>query len=289
MPSVAYQLPQALRRSMLAELEAAAKVLTDATVGTDTGVHEARKHLKRLRALVAIAPDLLLAKERLAISTVARSLGRVRDPVAQLETWRKLESTLPSEVAARARAVLQGKHAHATAAPHVELRVRRSAQVLGGVRQAAAVRWAATPDNGGMDADAILRGLRRTYRQGRRALRRALESPDAAHLHDLRRASKKHGFQLSFLQQVLGTEVHGHGSRFSRLADDLGEHHDLAAIAQILLDAGAVEAAVRRQLTRRLRRLADRALRRARRIYARRPKAFERRLRRYLSLEPRDG
>src|SRR5882724_8707526 len=82
----------ALQCALLAELEATLRVVTDQADDPSNRVHAARKHLKRWRALFQLAPKptrIGLQRQAHVVQMVARKLGGVRDPVAQLETWRQ--------------------------------------------------------------------------------------------------------------------------------------------------------------------------------------------------------
>jgi CHAD domain-containing protein len=82
--------------------------------------------------------------------------------------------------------------------------------------------------------DAVRPGLLRTYRQGRKALREAIECPSAAAFHDWRKRVKDLWYQMRLfapayplLLEPLADEIH-------RLSDALGDAHDLDLLESAL-------------------------------------------------------
>jgi CHAD domain-containing protein len=126
-------------------------------------------------------------------------------------------------------------------------------------------------------------GLKRGYGRGRKAMKRALADPGAENVHRWRKRAKDLWYQLRILEaawpELLGASV----GQAHALADLLGDHHDLAVLAEDL--AGRPEAIEREPFQRAIGRRQDELLSTAaalgQRLYAEKPKAFERRLHRY--------
>ena len=81
-------------------------------------------------------------------------------------------------------------------------------------------------------------GFRRTYRDARRRLQRALSSPTPAAIHDLRKAVKAHQYHLQFLESAWPALMAPRRDALSDLGELLGQHHDLALLVPELRERG---------------------------------------------------
>lgn len=182
-----------VRARVLTELKdaVAAARAADARASTDPAgaVHEVRKALRRMRALVdAVAPALARddrRRLRSALVEARRTLGPARDrTVAHLAL-----TEVPAELADHARAVVAAS-AEQAPPPAAELEVLARA-VAEADAQAVALA-AALPED--LRPGAVARGLARTYARARRARRKARRSERA--IHRWRRRTKELGYQL---------------------------------------------------------------------------------------------
>jgi CHAD domain-containing protein len=267
-------------------------------------VHETRKTLKRLRALVALLRDELGAKryarENAALRDCARRLAGARDAEVMVGTLDGLLERHPKRLVhspgVRAlRAHLLAERDAATASGIGDPLLR--AAVAGELRavRARVERWELRPRGFKLLAP----GLERLYRQGRRGLRTARRRGSVEALHAWRKRVKDLRYAVETLDRAgkpgAGGAGAGAGSmrirrvarRAEQLGEVLGEEHDLA-----LLDRGvrersghfAGERRTRKRLlkliARRRRALRKRALREGERLYRRPPRRFVRRMRR---------
>ncbi len=261
--------------------------LQDDEQTNDGRVHGTRKHLKRLRALArlldALEKERLSDADRFALRVVARSLGRVRAPAAELAAWRRFATSLDPARAAVVDQLLEKRRPPAT---RVQRRLQRSERALAGLKQLVTTRQAMVNASEEYDHDAFLRNLRRGYHKCRRALRRAQAAPGWQRLHALRRASKYHRYQLQFLELFFAQRIKPERSKVARLADKLGEHHDLGGIQRYLTAEATFQQqpgapAMLKQLRRRIAVIETRCLELAGKSFRERPGAFEARIRRY--------
>jgi hypothetical protein len=263
----------------------------------EQAVHDTRKALKRLRALVRLLREELgeqaFARENAALRDIARSLAGARDAEVMVDT---LDGLLAGRERSLGRRPGVGRL-------HVQLvaeRDRAAKDTLGdaasrgaalGELRAARARMAAwsLPDRDGVRLAEP--GLERLYRQGRRRWRRARRTKPGdgtRALHLWRKRVK----DLRYAAQVLGL------SKLAKRADDLqerlGDEHDLALLAARVSAADGPLAgkgkrrrrtrkALLKQITRRRKRLRKQALREGKRLYERKPKRFSRRTHRRLA------
>ena len=172
----------------------------------DEAVHEVRKRLKRLRALLRLARDGMdestFERENARFRDAARPLSEVRDAAVLLTAFDDLIERLGDaghpEAIAEARAALlarkddASRHAldDGSALDDLASQLDRAREALGG-RAFAGVRWSTLRD-----------GLRRIYRQGRRAFRAAGDTPTDENLHEWRKRVKDLGHALGVVEPI---------------------------------------------------------------------------------------
>ncbi|MFI5005636.1 MAG: CHAD domain-containing protein [Solirubrobacterales bacterium] len=300
-------LAEGLRRVILGQLDLAIELLEGypGEAGEHT-VHETRKAIKRLRALLRLLRDELGAKryarENAALRDCARRLAGARDAEVMVGTLEALLERHPKfarspavrELRTQILAERDAASAHAIEDP----RVRR--EVAGELRavRARAERWALRERGFKLLAP----GLERIYRQGRRGLRTARRrGGDAEALHLWRKRVKDLRYAAETLDRggkrgggKAGAEPGGSdryvrrvAQRADRLGEMLGEEHDLALLARGVRrrsERFAGERGTRKRLlkliARRRKKLHRGALREGERLYRRKPRRFVRRMKR---------
>jgi CHAD domain-containing protein len=143
-------------------------------------------------------------------------------------------------------------------------RVRSAAQALRGAR----VRG---------DWPVLTDGLCEVYRRGRRALGTARREPSAECLHEWRKQVKHLWHALELLEPAWPRPMRALAREAHRLADRLGEDHDLAVLRERLATAAIDEtarAAAVAALDAWRRELQRSAFRRGERLYAEPPRRF---------------
>jgi CHAD domain-containing protein len=263
-------------------------------------VHEVRKLLKRLRALLRLLRPQLghrrFERENVALRDCGRRLSGARDAEVMVATLDELVRRHRGRLAgsggvARLRAELVAERERAVA---VEDPAVREAVIgeLAGVRERVA-RWQLRPHSGGGGAGRLLEpGLRRVYATGRRRLRGARREEDVGRLHALRKSAKDLRYVAETLQRGDGAGSGSRGAgrrmrrvarRADRLGEMLGEEHDLALLRGVVRRRFGGGRRKRKLLlkliARRRRRLRRRSLELADRVYRRRPRRFVRGLR----------
>ncbi|MDQ2646406.1 MAG: CHAD domain-containing protein, partial [Myxococcota bacterium] len=94
------ELPRGVERLLRTEIDAARELLSGPSERSlDYRVHEARKALKRLRALLALvkgsAPDATLERLRELLRTASHALAELRSSAALAEAFRALVADQP--------------------------------------------------------------------------------------------------------------------------------------------------------------------------------------------------
>jgi CHAD domain-containing protein len=259
-------IPDGVRRIARGRIDHAIDALGDAS---EEGVHDARKDMKKLRALLRLVRgeigDKVFRREADTFRDAARELSGVRDADVMLATLADLEERYEADVGP----VRQAVEAH---------RLRTGG---GGRRQAAETAIAILTEARGRVDDwplerdgfeALEGGLRRTYRRGRRDWRAALEEPSDENLHEWRKRVKDLWYHCSILQESWKPVMTALADEAHELSDRLGDDHDLA----VLLDFGAES--LEPLIDERRAELQEQAFAYGSRLYADKPKAFVRRL-----------
>ena len=221
-------------------------------------VHEVRKDLKRVRALLRLSGDMLRTRRpEKRCAAAARKLSHLRDAAALGETLVRLRARADAaeleSLDVLAEALLPAKSAadHAPALPRpVALEV---AETLRKVK----LESEALPFER-MDAAALDAGLAESWSDSARAFRRVVASPVLPHFHDLRKAVKRELHQ----SELAGRPVDPvDRATLKKMADVLGELQDLDVLRDRMRAAKLWRGPVRKLVTRTIRELKGRALR----------------------------
>jgi CYTH domain-containing protein/CHAD domain-containing protein len=251
-------------------------------------IHGARKDLKKVRAVLRLLRKELGKKrfkaENRRYRDAARLLAESRDAEVKLETLAALGdhagARFPATTALAWRQALEADRdrvaaTRGEAAARIE-RARATIEEAG----AGISHWPIGDDSWRL----LEPGLGRTYRDGREALRRARAEGSAENVHEFRKRAKDLWYQLRLLHNAWPGLLEPEAEQAHALADLLGDHHDLAVLAEDL--AGRAELAASREdftalIEARQAQLLEAALELGERLYAEKPKHFLRRLRAY--------
>jgi CHAD domain-containing protein len=276
-----------VRRILCAWIAHAADSLHKKKV-TDADVHEARKDVKKSRAALRLLRNALgqsvYERENAALRAAARPLGIVRDGKVLLTSLDKLVEgyapTARSLPLGKLRRVLRKELTGARRAVTPAV-LKRQRKVLQEVLDRS-TRWRI----GGDDWQMLGAGLERVYRSGRKKFQ-AARLRDTEQLHEWRKQVKYLWHQLQVLQPVRPGRVGELADQAHKLADYLGDDHDLAVLRQQVVDNDSVfvdptDRDVLLQLLDRCRRqLQDKALVLGERIFEPKPRQFVRRVGKY--------
>lgn len=249
-------------------------------------VHEARKAIKRMRALARLLRYELGEPEFERVNDLLRTAGQrlsgSRDAQVRLATLERLRSkhrkALAGDGIERLQQQLERECRHADEPPDI-------GEVLADIASMRnhLARWNLVDP----DFDALAPGLRQIYRQGRRRYRRvqSKQGRSAEDLHNWRKRVKALYYALDMLGGANVKGTRRATRRADRLGDVLGEDHDLWMFATYIAQypnvfAGYEDAhrALSKQIRRRRKRLRKRALRAGARLYERKPGDFTQRV-----------
>jgi CHAD domain-containing protein len=276
-----------MRRIALARADSALERLREAERVDDPAacIHGARKDLKKLRAAVRLLRRELAGglyrAENARYRDAGRQLSATRDAEVKLETLDALAGRFPDRLTAetigewREQLARERREAIADARRGASIAIARNAVEVGRGRVMA---WPLRTDSWKL----VGPGVERSYRRGRKAMREAAGEPGGESLHEWRKRAKDLWYHLRILEAALPASLAGSVERADRLADVLGDHHDLTVLREDLLARGLPfprRPAVVGAIEERQGELVADALSQGRILYARRPKTFVRKLR----------
>jgi CHAD domain-containing protein len=248
----------------------------------EEAVHEARKDLKKLRALLRLTRGELgessFARENTCFRDAGRELAAARDSDVMLDTLKALD--VPAELGWDLRKAIQ---AH------------RTRNGDGGRRAAAAGAVAMLREARGRVDDwplerdsfaALSEGLERTYRRGRRDLKAVRANPSVEGLHEWRKRVKELWYHHTLLRPLWPPVMQAVGDQAHELADRLGDDHDLVVLAEWISEHTDADAEFFEAVDRRRAELQADAMTLGARLYADKPSAYVRRLRRLWEAAP---
>jgi CHAD domain-containing protein len=244
----------------------------------DKAVHEARKSFKRNRAA------LRLARKELGKEIFARENGRYRDLGRDLAGVRDADVLMATLEDIATRSGRDGAFAGLRERLRNDRDAKRGELLDDDTARTAAIERLQDAHEAidflpldEQDPSVLIAGLRRTYRDGRRAARAAQETHTTEALHEWRKRVKDLWHQCQVLRPFWPARMKTMASQASKLSDFLGEDHDLA----VLLDAarqrphtlasGELEL-LETLVGRRRAQLQGAALKRGRKVYARKPR-----------------
>jgi len=302
---------EGLKRIAIGQLDLAIEQLSGARPDS-AAVHETRKALKRLRALVRLLEGSLggdaLSSERSTLRDAGRRLAGARDAEVLVSTLDGLLEQGPAKLARRAgvqelRAQLAAERD--LAQTRLENDAATRMQVLGALHglRARVPQWPLADDAGLAQLEP---GLRHIYRQGRRRYEHAAKQRGAERgraLHEWRKRVKDLRYVAEMLErgapsggrqrrrererrramQRTQRPIHRIATRADELGEVLGSEHDLALLRERVAKPGPLSRAsarrLRRLIDKRRRALRRQTLREGERLYARKPRRFLRRIR----------
>lgn len=211
------------------------RALGQLSAGIDlpTEIHEARKCLKRVRALLRLGREGLgeqvFEAENRRFADIAGRLAPARDDHVLSETLLKLEAAehdaLPREALRRLRAALLADRAETAvvgADPAVLADVKAElSDALAGFR-----RLALKPAN----TATLIAGLARSYRRGRTAMDLAYESGDDEAFHAWRKGVQAHWRHMALLTRLWPALINARVEAARELSQILGDDHDLSLL-----------------------------------------------------------
>lgn len=212
--------------------------LDDADGDHGRSLHEARKGIKKLRALLLLvraADRPLMKEEGRRFRDAARLVAGPREATAAVETVDRFIAAFPDAVEpcrlAPIRDVLEARHARIADQALDEARGKAAAMCRKALEELRRADLSAA--NGG---EVLARGFAKTLKHWDKALGRAKDRGDPEDFHELRKAVKAHWAQLGLLRDFGGSDLKKRRADVEQLGERLGEINDIHVMRAALAD-----------------------------------------------------
>lgn len=280
-----------IKRIASEQIEKAIDELSDTNeLGVDEAVHQARKRLKKTRAVIRLVRDRLGEKSYQQKNALYRNLGRklsdLRDAKVQIKTLDNLIDHFSDVIAPETFTELRQE---------LQINYRREYQrvvdegVVTSVKnklkdaKAEVEDWKIHLNSW----SAVDKSLKRVYKRGYKDVDKVLSKPTVENLHEWRKRVKYLRYHLCILRPLWSEIMEEWVDQTHDLSDYLGEDHDLAVLKEFILsqperfDRNDNLETFTALCDRRRAELQSAAILLGRRIYTEKPKHFISRLENY--------
>lgn len=199
-------------------------------------VHQFRKRAKKIRALLRLfrpVDEAWYQRENARFRDLAARYSELRDSDAALETLANLErhfrEPLDSAVLRPVEDELARHRSVRAANDAVDARLLDMQAELE-IARSEVMDWA----DHEMDPDTLVAGFDKTYRRGRKAMRKCLDEDDSAIWHEWRKRAKYQRYQCKLLRPLWPGVINCWRDQLHQLTDLLGEDHDMVVLRELL-------------------------------------------------------
>ncbi len=222
------------------ELEKAIEALEARPEGLHAAIHAARKKFKRLRnlyRLIATGDKAFRRQENVRLRDAGRSLSRIRDATALIETVEHLSDHAltddEAETLDATRAVLALRRDE-IAAEEKDLEAKVEAVVSECRAAIDALDTLSLPSKPRLASRLIAKGWRKGLENAHEALETCKGESHGEAFHDLRKAAQAYCMNLSLLRDLWPSAFTAKRNEAKRLVDLLGHEHDLTVLTTLL-------------------------------------------------------
>jgi len=194
----------------------------------DKAIHEVRKNMKKSRAALRLVRYSISDATYKALNAKYRDLSRMlaaaREAAVHLKTLDALRGDLKHPKDSEAvEKVLKADYRSA----HRQLLQPKNIPMDLRIQLKQSIREIDDLPIAGEGFDMFRKGIKRIYKQGRKAMTLAKASPDGEHLHDWRKRVKYLWYHLRLLQSAWPKVMKGYAKSLDKISDCLGLEHDL--------------------------------------------------------------
>lgn len=220
------------------QIRLAIQEIEDPALDRHVAIHEVRKRCKKLRALLRLVQPALgstYRRENACFRDAAKSLSYLRDAQTLVDCFddvaaRFEEDLNPALILDLRRQLLERRDRVAEDRGRLEeclqaflVTLRDAGDRLPG--------WTVSE----LGFAAVAGGLRKTYKRGRKAMQAAYAEPTTERFHDWRKSAKYHAHHLRLVRPLWKPVLSAQQRQAERLAELLGNDHDLDVLRQALL------------------------------------------------------
>lgn len=222
------------------QLDEAITVLTDQPEGPHEGIHDARKRIKRTRALYRLMGKAIpefQERENQRLRDVAHSLSGIRDATALVEAGKKLVGSAvcaeESLALTRSLSVITARRDRiASEETHLDEKIGEAVRAC---REAQSALDDLPLDLSGKKAGRLLRkGWKKTLRKADKALDACRNGAGGAEFHALRKCTQDYWMHHLLMRDLWPAAMHAKELEAKELVDVLGYHQDLVVLTEVV-------------------------------------------------------
>jgi len=222
------------------QIHEAIAVLEAGRAKRDGGAHEARKRFKRLRGLLRLVPDAVpdfRRQQERRIKEIADGLSAIRDATAMIEAIDRFvrkagEPEGIDHLVALRRGLLARRDRIVRKQGSLDATIARAIESLQLAEKAfESLSFPSAPDKA---AALLARGVEKTCRRARKALRKAGKKGRDKDFHALRKSIKYHEMHLQLLGDVHPAMLKERWKKVEKLGDRLGDLHDIPVLSETI-------------------------------------------------------
>jgi CHAD domain-containing protein len=198
----------------------------------DEAIHEARKSIKKTRALLKLMRMELgdcFDRDNLRLREIGQQLSEIRDAAAMLELFEPMAQDhagdLPSKVFLAVSAELHRRKKRESSPARLRTVLPRMATALRSIAKDTRT-WPLEKNGFG----ALEPGLRRTLKRGRDAMKVAQQTPEPDNFHQWRKRTKEHWYHVRLLENIWTDAIKKRESDLKELETLLGDDHNLSVL-----------------------------------------------------------
>jgi len=199
----------------------------------DESIHEVRKCIKRIRAVIRLVRDDIgkekYRKENFFFRNINRNMSEIRSITVNIETMAKLNAGESASYEALIDHFIELKE---KIIYKLCLEDNRLGEVVKMLKKGKKRTGRILIKN--KDFEILFIGFIRVYNQCLRSMILAKNDPSTSNLHEWRKKIKYLYYQFQVLEPVLPEEFVPYTPKLDKLADYLGEDHDLAELGDSL-------------------------------------------------------
>jgi CHAD domain-containing protein len=261
--------------------------LLQARSGKEQGqrVHDARKHLKKLRALLRLIQcnlsDDVLKQENRTFRDAGRKLSATRDAQVRLKTLEKLQKESGANSGTLQQALEEITSTLAIPAKNLPASSDPAGTEAIAILGSAGKRVKKWPMKRLRPTD-LCRGLQSVYRRGRKTFAQTRNESSSENLHEWRKRVKDLWYQLRLLQETWPELLKPYAQQTKLLSEYLGDAHDLDVLRDTIQGLTEVSSKGRQKVIQLIEKkraaLQEKAFSLGHRVYAEKPGALARRI-----------
>ena len=248
-----------------------------------SGVHESRKAIKRLRALLRfVKPEIggkAFAARNAGLRDIAAALSSARDQSILDETIAKLEARFGDQGVVNLTP-LRRRLVELRASIREPLDASRVQSIQDMISREGRGLDTLEFKRGGFEI--LAEGLEQSYAKGRTAFAKACKKPSDDRVHDLRKGVQWHWRQMALISRAWSPYFEVRVAAARELSQILGDDHDLAVLVHFAKSeaaaVGSASGAIVKMARARQQELRDEAQPLATRLFAESPEDFVRRI-----------